>query len=231
MPSGIYQRKPFTEDHINKIRISNIGKKRSLECRKILSDAHKGHQHSEETKRKMSLSRKGQKRTEEQRKRISEGLKGKKFSDERKKQIGLLKKGTKMSEETKLKMSLAHKGKKYKPMSEQGKMNLRKSALKGEKSPKWKGGITPINKKIRTTIEYNLWRNSIFARDGFICQHCKIKGLYLQAHHIKPFALFPELRFAIDNGITLCKECHKKHHKLFGKLKIKMSRIIDAYKI
>lgn len=74
----------------------------------------------------------------------------------------------------------------------------------------WKGGITPINKLIRSSKEYKLWRKSVFERDNYTCQFCKVRGGTLQADHIKPFAYYPELRFSLDNGRTLCVECHKK---------------------
>jgi hypothetical protein len=81
--------------------------------------------------------------------------------------------------------------------------------LRGEKHPNWKGGLTPISLRIRHSIEYRLWREAIFARDNWTCQNCGRKGGDLEAHHLKGFALFPELRFALDNGVTLCKSCHE----------------------
>lgn len=85
---------------------------------------------------------------------------------------------------------------------------------KGDKTHLWKGGIDKENNHIRKSFEYKLWRESVFTRDKWTCQFCGKKNCYLEAHHIKPFALFPELRFAIDNGRTLCKECHNKTYEL-----------------
>ena len=74
----------------------------------------------------------------------------------------------------------------------------------------WKGGLTSINLRIRRQLENKYWRNSVFKRDNFTCQLCKIRGGNLEAHHIKIFSKYPELRFDLDNGITLCSSCHNK---------------------
>lgn len=81
----------------------------------------------------------------------------------------------------------------------------------GANNPRWKGGITPKNKKIRNSPEYKKWRISVFQRDSFMCiLGGKSHGYKIQADHIKPFSLFIELRFDINNGRTLCVDCHKK---------------------
>lgn len=85
---------------------------------------------------------------------------------------------------------------------------------KGSRSFRWRGGITPINTKIRLSKEYHNFRLKVFYRDKFTCQICKQnykkRDRSIQMHHIKPFALYPDLRFIMNNAITLCKKCHKK---------------------
>lgn len=88
------------------------------------------------------------------------------------------------------------------------KIGKKRPDITGEKNNNWHGGVTKINDKIRKSTEYSLWRESVFKRDNYTCVWCGKKG-FLEADHIKPFALYPELRFAIDNGRTLCKSCHK----------------------
>ena len=121
-------------------------------------------------------------------------------------------KGRKFSVTQRKKMSDARKGKKF---TKEHIDNLIKTRPRGENHSAWKGGITPINTQIRRSTEGRLWIYSVFVRDNFTCQKCGNKGS-LNAHHIYNFADFPELRMAIDNGITFCKKCHKNFHSRFG---------------
>lgn len=95
--------------------------------------------------------------------------------------------------------------------------------ISGDKSPFWKGGITPLRIKIRNSFEYRQWRSDVFTRDNFTCQMCGVYGVELNADHIKSFSLiiFDNKVTSIDgarkcsefwninNGRTLCVPCHK----------------------
>lgn len=74
----------------------------------------------------------------------------------------------------------------------------------------WKGGISSPNKIIRSSGEYKKWRIKVFERDNYTCIWCGQRGGKLNADHIKPFCNYPELRFDIGNGRTLCERCHQK---------------------
>jgi len=67
----------------------------------------------------------------------------------------------------------------------------------------------PSSLKIRNSREYRIWREAVFERDQYSCVFCGVRGGPLNADHIKPFAYFPELRFSLSNGRTLCVPCHK----------------------
>lgn len=81
---------------------------------------------------------------------------------------------------------------------------------KGEDFWNWKGGITPANTKIRNSLAMREWSRKVKERDDFTCQLCGLRGVVLHSDHIKPFALYPELRFDLSNGRALCKPCHMK---------------------
>lgn len=88
---------------------------------------------------------------------------------------------------------------------------------KGENNANWKGGVTPVNKAVRTSALYLQWRKEVFKRDNYTCQKCKVRGTTLHAHHIRSFATNPKLRTDLKNGITLCEHCHLSFHQHYGK--------------
>jgi hypothetical protein len=99
---------------------------------------------------------------------------------------------------------------------------------KGEQHPCWKGGISTKNENYRKSIEFDIWRNSVYKRDGYRCRACGEKPRLLNAHHILSFSEYVDERFNIDNGITLCVPCHSRAHgKIRGGLNVKSNSIVD----
>jgi len=104
------------------------------------------------------------------------------------------------------------------------------SKRKGDKSPKWRGGKSSEGRRLRNSGEWRKWRTAVFERDNYTCQECGARSnrdikeiITLHPHHKKSFAEYPELRFDVDNGITLCSVCHYRIH---GIINTSVKRII-----
>jgi len=185
------------------------------ETKKKISESKKGVHISEEHKRKLSEFWKGKKkppRSEEHKRKLRESRRGYRPSEETKRKIGIASTGRKHSEKTKLRLKEINTGKHH---SEETIKKLKESR-KRIPIRNYKGGITPINKRIRNSLEYELWRKSIWIKDNFTCAKYGTYGGDLVAHHINNFAEFPELQLSIDNGITLSLKAHIEFHNKYG---------------
>ena len=150
----------------------------------------KGYKHSEETKRKISESEKGKIVSLETRKKLSIGQKLR-FQKE-----SVWNKGKKGVQKSKWKGKIIPHLKRY-------------QFKEGSNHLNWKGGKS---RNIHGGKKYKEWRLKVYKRDNFTCLICQIVGGQLQAHHLMSWVKYPKLRYKVDNGITLCKECHKLIH-------------------
>ena len=147
-----------------------------------------GRKHSEETKKKIIESRNGYKHSETTKKKIGEANKGKKSIK--------YWKGKKFSEHHKDKLSEA-KDKFFENGGRPWNYIEDRSLLKKD------------NK--RNDSAYREWSKSVKKRDNWKCKinnkDCFGKVI---AHHILGWSLYPELRYQINNGITLCQAHHPR---------------------
>lgn len=127
--------------------------------------------------------------------------------------------GYKHTDEAKRKIRENHshymKGRKI-PLDVRKKMSLAKL---GSRCHWWRGGVTEKNLAERKSLRYKIWREHVFNRDDYTCQSCGKRGIRLVADHELPFAYFPQLRYEILNGRTLCKPCHYKTETYGNNLK------------
>lgn len=136
--------------------------------------------------------------------------------------------GRKHTQESILKMSKSSRGKKHSAKTKQkiskaskGKLAGNRNpmfGLTGEKCPNWKTTRSQKDREYRRQYpEYYKWRETVFERDKYVCQVCGEKGVYFVAHHIESYADNKKLQLVLDNGVTICKDCHDEFHIIYGK--------------
>ena len=151
----------------------------------------------------------------------NKGMKGeyggwrRKNSKETRKKIGKALKGKKKSKEWIEHRTGWHHSNKTKKKLRQPKSEKTKKKMRVSQKKRW----DRIGRKKRkrcfhpSSRKYKEWRTAVFEYDDYTCWVCGIRGnqigCYLEAHHLKSWAKYPKLRYKINNGVTLCKECHK----------------------
>lgn len=205
----------MTEETKRKISEAMKGKKKapfSEKHIKHLSESHLGQKPSEEQLRKQSLRMMGNKlcvgrptskHQKEVASRIHKGnkyreslvspMKGKQHLEETKQKISLSKIGKKTTDETKKKISNSHMG---------------------DKSWNWIKDRTQVVGRHNRNMhdpEYKQFAYKVRNRDEYKCkinnQDCVGR---LEVHHILGWKSHPELRYEVNNGITLCHFHHPR---------------------
>jgi hypothetical protein len=166
-----------------------------------------GRKLSAETRQKMSDShkranRKGEKRSDAAREKMRQSQLGKKQSPESVEKRAAALRGRQMPEAHRRKISAAHRAK--------------RPITKPDESKAWKN-----------RIEYKLWREAVYSRDGWTCQKYGTRGGHLHPHHILNFAQHQERRFDVDNGITLSVKAHREFHRKYGQRNNTEAQILE----
>lgn len=160
----------------------------------------------------------GRKLSEEHRKHVSDGMRGVSRSRLTRRRMSLALRTLWQDPEYRSRMIAKKIGLKQSPAH----IASRLPHISGEQNANWKGGITPLVRRIRTLPAMTRWRTACLTRDG--CR-CACGSAYeLEVDHIVPFSVIMaaasistleharrcEALWDIGNGRTLCKPCHRR---------------------
>lgn len=90
----------------------------------------------------------------------------------------------------------------------------------GENSHTWNPLLTEQERHIKRKYEdYYVFLKAAMKRDNYTCDICgkySKRGHGLNVHHLNSYDWDKQNRTNIENGITLCKQCHTDFHKTYG---------------
>jgi len=85
----------------------------------------------------------------------------------------------------------------------------------GADHPRWRTDLTEEDRDRRRDRRHKEWSRAVLERDGYRCAICSTRGI-LHAHHLYSYKTYPELRYELLNGVSLCDTCHRRFHKAMG---------------
>jgi HNH endonuclease len=166
----------------------------SRSCRTIWSNLRDNPAKRDSAREKISAARVGKPTTlgrempQSQRKNVGNARRGKKASPEWRANIGA---GLKVA----------------------GVKPPRNPHLVGPAHPNWKGGHRTARSADFSSPLYKEFRRTVASRDNWTCRGCGTTKCRLEVHHIETWCEAPEKRYDLNNGILLCRPCHKAMHR------------------
>lgn len=232
-------RKKISKSHIGKSISQKIRAKISLtKLGKTRGGNPNNWKHNEATKRKMSKAKQGFMHSQETKEQMSKAHKGKTILPEVRKKISIANTGKIHSEERRRK-NIFWKGKHFSYQHRKRISDAHKARKKLHHS--WKGGVVEMVRALRVSFKYRNWRKAIFERDNYTCQICgDNKGGNLNADHIIALSFILQVfqiknvddaescwdLWDINNGRTLCVDCHKKTDN-YGRKANKLTQLVN----
>jgi hypothetical protein len=109
-------------------------------------------------------------------------------------------------------------------------LGVTKSRLRGAQTPNYKKDRSLLAKRqVRNDSAYVGWRRAVWLRDNFKCKtanpNCAGR---IEAHHILAWRDYPELRYQVNNGITLCHSHHPRVREEEKRLIPKFVELVSA---
>ena len=92
--------------------------------------------------------------------------------------------------------------------------------LRGSNNYNWNPNLSDEERNHRRNgYLSSQWAAAVRVRDEYTCQVCNKNNLispYCISHHIESYNHNENLRYDINNGACLCRECHSNFHKKYG---------------